>query len=314
MRTKAIVLGMLLSGVSCLAILPAFGQDQDEDVRGAFLTTRPQAADRSKSETAKPNRRRPKTVQTKSSGSSSVTATVNVKTTTVTDTKTTAQKLGLGLTLFTRDSLGLAVRVDPSHVFHKGDRVRVLLETNANGYLYIFNTTDGGRPVMIYPNKDLDDGGNYIQSHVPIEIPSSGAAEERLRWLAFDERAGVERLFFVFTREPLASVPIEEELLAYCKGKEGGCNWDPSADLWTQIQKEMAAPVQTSSVQRSGKGQTSNEQQAATRGIGLSKEDPPPAQVTLTTSTNRNLLVATMDLIHQPTGSATNPKDAEPPE
>ncbi|MEP6920614.1 MAG: DUF4384 domain-containing protein [bacterium] len=307
MRTKAIVLGILLAGLSCLGTVPALGQEQDEDVRGAFLTTRPKAVDRKGSETVKPNRRRPRTVQNKTSGSVSATATVTVKTTPVTDSKAGSQKLGLGLTLFTRNSLGLAVRVDPTHVFHKGDRVRVLLETNTDGYLYIFNTTDGGPPMMIYPNKDIDDGGNYLQSHVPIEIPSSGASEERLRWLAFDERAGVERLFFVFTREPLANVPIEDELVAYCKGKEGGCNWDPSTDLWTQIQKEMAAPVQTSIVQRTGKSQTSNEQQSATRGIGLSKEDPPPALVTLTTSTSRNLLVATMDLIHQPAGSATNP-------
>jgi len=33
------------------------------------------------------------------------------------------------LTLFMRDSNGLAVRTDPSHAFHKGDHVRVLLET-----------------------------------------------------------------------------------------------------------------------------------------------------------------------------------------
>src|SRR5258705_5921986 len=86
--------------------------------------------------------------------------------------RTPTSKIGLGLTLFTRDANGLAVRVDPSHEFHKGDSVRILLETNADGYLYIFNTTDGGSPVMIYPSPELDEGGNYIRSHVPFEIPS----------------------------------------------------------------------------------------------------------------------------------------------
>lgn len=109
-------------------------------------------------------------------------------------------QIGLGLTLFTRDSNGLAVRVDPTHVFRKGDRVRVLLETNTEGYLYIFNTTDGGKPVMIYPNAELDEGGNYVQPHVPFEIPSSAAEAERLRWLTFDEYAGAERLFCFYTR------------------------------------------------------------------------------------------------------------------
>jgi hypothetical protein len=96
-----------------------------------------------------------------------------------------------------RDANGLAVRTDPSHIFQKGDRVRVLLETNTDGHLYIFNTTNDGPPVMIYPDADLDEAGNYLQAHVPFEIPSSLAAEERLRWLVFDETAAM-RLFFVF--------------------------------------------------------------------------------------------------------------------
>jgi hypothetical protein len=31
--------------------------------------------------------------------------------------------------------------------------------------------------VMIYPNADLDEAGNYVQAHVPFEIPTS----ERIR-------------------------------------------------------------------------------------------------------------------------------------
>src|SRR5437016_139716 len=80
------------------------------------------------------------------------------------------------------------VRVDPNHDFHKGDRVRVLLETNSDGHLYIFNTTDNGAPVMIYPDPQLDEAGNFLQAHVPFEIPSSVSAQERLRWLTFDEQ------------------------------------------------------------------------------------------------------------------------------
>src|SRR4030095_4242959 len=106
------------------------------------------------------------------------------------------------------DSNGLAVLTDPTRVFQKGDRVRVLLETNADGYLYIFNTTNDGAATMIYPHADLDDAGNYLQAHVPFEIPASSATEERLRWFAFDETGGTERLFFVFTREPLNGIPI----------------------------------------------------------------------------------------------------------
>jgi hypothetical protein len=210
-----------------------------------------------------------------------------------------AQKIGLGLTLFMRDSNGLAIRVDPAHEFHKGDRVRVLLETNTDGHLYIFNTTDGGDPVMIYPDAQMDEAGNYVQSHVPFEIPSSVATEERLRWFRFDERAGVERLYFVFTREPLAGVPTEDDLIKYCGEKKRECAWHPAAELWARLQKEMSTPAQVARIQSDGKAQTGIEHDAATRGIGLAQDDPEPSLVMMNASSESGLLVAALELLHK---------------
>ena len=197
-----------------------------------------------------------------------------------------------------RDSNGLAVRVDPDHVFRKADRVRVLLETNTDGYLYIFNTTNDGAPVMIYPDADLDEAGNYLQAHVPFEIPSSDAPEERLRWLVFDEYAGTERLFFVFSREPLNGVPIEDELIAFCREAQGRCPVKPNTEVWAAVQKQMQEPLKTDRNARYGKAQTQTEQQASTRGLGLAKNDPEPSMV-LMASSPRPTLVATLDLIHK---------------
>jgi hypothetical protein len=207
--------------------------------------------------------------------------------------------MGLGLTLFMRDSNGLAVRTDPSHEFRKGDHVRFLIETNADGYLYVFNTTDGGKPIMLYPDPDLDEAGNYFQAHVPFEIPSSVAAEERLRWLTFDEHGGAEKLYFVFTREPLPAAPIEDDLITYCRENDGKCPWHPGAEVWAQIQKELDAPVQVANVKGLGKAETSPEHRAATRGIGLNRDDPEPSLIMLTASTSKNILVAAVDLIHK---------------
>lgn len=298
MRLKALLFGLLMTWFGCLGVVPATGQEQEDDVRGAFLTTRPKPAPKSSrsNENARPNRRRPKSVEPKPStpipGADAGSPKTNAP-------KTSAQKIGLGLTLFSRDSVGLAVRVDPTHVFRKGDRVRILLETNADGYLYIFNTTDGGKPVTIYPDKELDEGGNYILSHIPFEIPSSAAAEERLRWLVFNEYAGIERLFFVFTRSPLPGVPIEDDLLKYCQGNEKQCPWQPTPELWAQIQKELNAPVQVATTARYGKAQTASEQESAARGLGLSKGDPEPSLIMMTASSSSGTLVTALDLIHK---------------
>ena len=155
-----------------------------------------------------------------------------------------------------RDSNGLAVRVDPEHVFHKGDRVRVLLETNSDGYLYIFNTTNDGAATMIYPDANLDEAGNYLQAHVPFEIPTSLAAEERLRWFAFDEEAGTERLFFVFTREPLKGIPLEDDLITFCRDSK--CPIQPSDEVWAAVKKDLQEPFKTDKTQQYGKAETSN--------------------------------------------------------
>ena len=292
---------------------------QDEDVRGAFMTTRPKNTQKLAGDSpAKPVRRRPKTAVNKPVDSHSNAATKPKKPNTTTetakksDTTTTtvktnevnqptvkSAKMGLGLTLFMRDSNGLSVRTDPSHEFHTGDKVRVLLETNSDGFLYVFNTTDGGKPVMIYPDPDLDEAGNYIQAHVPVEVPSSVAAEERLRWFRFDKQAGVERLYFVFTREPLPGIPLEDDLITFCRQNNTNCPIQPTPELWAQVQKDFSVPVQTAKVSNFGATQTAPERQATTRGIGLSKEDPEPSLVMMTASSTTNAIVATLDLIHK---------------
>ncbi|MFN2516385.1 MAG: DUF4384 domain-containing protein [Pyrinomonadaceae bacterium] len=313
MRIK-ITLFSLLIALAGFDPIQALAQ-QDEDVRGAFMTTRPKALDKqTKPATSqnKPNRRRPKAVTTGSTASSNMGPKSGATATSGVNPKTRSQRIGLGLTLFMRDSNGLAVRAHPSREFRKGDQVRFLLETNADGYLYVFNTTDGGEPVMLYPDPELDEAGNYIQSHVPFEIPSSVAAEERLRWLTFDEHAGAEKLYFVFTREPLASVPIEDDLISYCREANAKCPWHPATEVWAQIQKELSEPAQIAKVKGLGKAQTSAEHRAATRGIGLNRDDPEPSLIMLTASTSKNVLVATLELIHKSVSLAVDSAEDPP--
>ena len=299
MRTKVILLSLLLA-LAGLGSLQSSAQ-QDEDVRGAFLTTRPKTSAKTDKPgpTSQPTRRRPKAVTTNATTANNAATATDSTTDASTPRKASPQRLGLGLTLFMRDSNGLSVRADPSRTFRKGDRVRVLLETNTDGYLYVFNTTDGGPPVMIYPDAELDEAGNYIKGHVPWEIPSSAATEERLRWFTFDQSSGAEKLYFVFTREPLSAVPIEDDLITYCRENTGKCPFKPATDVWAQIKKELDEPVKVAKTERFGKSQTMPEREAASRGIGLNRDDPEPSVIMLTASTTKNMLVATMDLIHK---------------
>ena len=320
MRLSVMVFGLVCVCALVIGTAAPVVQD-DDDVRGAFLTTRPKdkPASSSSSTPKTAGRRKPKppTGGGSTGGGSGHSGgsgnTGGSGTTGKTDktskpkpspspssqapTPVNARRLGLGVTLFMRDSNGLAVRVDPDHVFQKGDRVRVVLETNTDGYLYIFNTTDDGPATMIYPDSQLDDAGNYLQSHVPFEIPSTASADERLRWFAFDQVAGTEHLFFVFTREPLSGIPIDDDLIASCKDSKERC-MRPSDEVWAAVKTHLQEPLKTDKDRQFGNAQTSTEQQATARGLGLSKEDPPPSLVMMASSP-RSTLVATLDLIHK---------------
>jgi hypothetical protein len=311
MRLSVMVFGLVCVCALVIGSATPFVQD-DEDVRGAFLTSRPKEKPASSGTTAKPSRRKPKPSGGSNNPGSGSTGSNNPGSShpgkpvdktpnkpgpsSTPSTPVNARRLGLGVTLFMRDSNGLAVRVDPNHVFQKGDRVRVLLETNTDGYLYIFNTTDDGPATMIYPDAELDEAGNYLQAHVPFEIPSSVSTDERLRWFAFDQTAGTEHLFFVFTREPLSGIPIDDDLIALCKDTK--CPVKPSTEVWEVVQKQMQEPLKTDKAQEFGEAQTASEKQATSRGLGLSKEDPPPSLVMMASS-RRSTLVATLDLIHK---------------
>lgn len=302
MRLTMVLFGLLFASALTMQAMPLVIQEQ-EDVRGAFLTSRPKEKTSSAS-TSKPSRRKPKPVVTDKNPSTNQdlknTKSDNkgTKTYSTKPAPVNAQRLGLGLTLFMRDATGLAVRTEPARVFQKGDRVRVLLETNTDGYLYIFNTTNDGPPVMIYPDADLDEAGNYLQAHVPFEIPSSLAPEERLRWLVFDENAGNERLYFVFTKEPLKGLPIEEELIALCRDSKTACPVKPNAEVWAQIQKESKQRLKSDTSVQNGQAQTTSEQEASTRGLGLAKDDPQPSLIMMASSKS-STLVTTLDLIHK---------------
>jgi hypothetical protein len=311
MRLSVMVFGLVC--VCALVIATAAPFTQDEDVRGAFIASRKEKT-ASTGGTTTVSRRKPRSGGNTNSSNKPVVVKTDKpvviksdKTTVKPDNKPTpsapvtpvnVSRLGLGVTLFMRDSNGLAVRTDPGHVFRRGDRVRILLETNADGYLYIFNATNDGPASMIYPDAELDEGGNYLQAHVPFEIPSTVPTDERLRWFAFDEIAGTERLFFVFTREPISGIPIDDELLALCRDTKERCPFKPTPEVWALVQKELQEPLKTDKSQQYGRAQTNGEQQATTRGIGLSKDDPGPSLVLMASAT-RPTLVATLDLIHK---------------
>ncbi len=209
--------------------------------------------------------------------------------------------IGLGYTLFMRDASGNPKRIDPSTNFRAGDHIRISLESNIDGYLYIFHTENGQNPQMLFPDTRLNNANNFVTAHVPYEAPSSAQANEEERWFVFDNKPAVERLYIVVTREPLPSVPTETALINYCADKPQPCMWRPTDQVWAKVKTQGADSrvVVNRSKDTDGQTQTTDEREAVTRGTTLTQSAPEPSVVRMNASSQTNLLVTMIDLIHR---------------
>ncbi|MCA1630317.1 MAG: DUF4384 domain-containing protein [Acidobacteria bacterium] len=317
-----------LAAFACAAL--AQEPPQDEVVRGAFVTTRPrartgaakpaEAANAPSSKQAPPAAKTstPKTVNTaadrrKGKGAKADTrvAVVNKKTdagaagvagVAKSDAEAASKPAGIGLgyTLFMRDEAGGAVRVSPSREFKSGESIRLLVESNTDGYLYVFNAEGDATPQLIFPDARLNRGDNRIGAHVPYEIPSSKEQDERLRWFVFNDAPASERVFVVVARRPLEGVPTGEDLVKLCAETGQACAWKPNAEQWAALKAANARDqVALSQLKDEGRAETSAEREAATRGLGLPADAPLPSVIYMITSSNANVLVATVELIHR---------------
>lgn len=339
MRCKHFQMLLFVALVAAFNAAPAPAQEPQSDddeitVRGAFLTTRPVAATKETKkgagETAAPAARKSAPAGSannsvagarksgaKSSGNATARkgakdsprdeiASVNRKSSgsveagVTDDAAMKARPLALGYTLFTRDENGEAVRTNPARQFRTGEAIRIALEANTDGYLYIFHTEGGGAPQMIFPDTRLNKGVNLVRAHVPYEIPSSEEVSESLRWFIFKDPPADERLYVVLTREPLPNVPTDEALAAYCVDTRHTCPWRPATKTWAQLKGEQGREqVAVSKIQDQGRPQTSTERDATTRGLGLSPGAPPPSIIRMTASSNTGILVTAIDLVHK---------------
>jgi Domain of unknown function (DUF4384) len=286
LATVALVLGCFVASAQ---------QPGDDDVRGAFLSSRP------KTTNTNGTRPRPRPRPRPAATGASASVAVNTNSNRPTDGRVKAAigPIGLGYTLFARDQVGRAVRVDPSREFRNGDQVRVSMEPSIDGYLYIFHTENNGVPEMIYPDSRLNYGDNTIDAHVPIEVPSSQETDERLRWFTFYGTGGVERLYIVVTRDPLPGVPTGDNLVSFCATNKDKCPWRPSADVWAHIQLDTKADVKVVTGSQFGQPQSNAEVVATTRGLGLDQSAPEPSVIRMTASTTAPVLVTVLDLIHK---------------
>ncbi|HKX00282.1 MAG TPA: DUF4384 domain-containing protein [Bryobacteraceae bacterium] len=126
--------------------------------------------------------------------------------------------LGLRYTILKRTADG-QVETSADAVFHAGDRIRLAVEANDSGYLYVVNRGSSGTWKLLFPSTEIKDGDNRIERRVRYEIPSGYT-------FTFDEQQGEEKLFIVFSRQPETDL----EKLIYSLGQPNPAKEKPAVE------------------------------------------------------------------------------------
>lgn len=112
-----------------------------------------------------------------------------------------ATNVGLRYSVIDGDTMQ---EVDPSRAFHVNDHIRLKIQPNSDGYLYVLNQDPLGVWTTLFPSADIAQNDNRVERGRVTEVPSGQNFE-------FDNVPGVEKLFVVLsrTREPDLDKVIE---------------------------------------------------------------------------------------------------------
>ena len=99
-----------------------------------------------------------------------------------------------------QDPFDLAAEIN----FEADYQIRLSVRSPAPGYLYVLNegpTRAGGGPeyVVIFPSPTANGGSEFVFANQRVQIPNQ-------TWLRFDKEQGVEKLWLVFSDQPVSEL------------------------------------------------------------------------------------------------------------
>ena len=125
--------------------------------------------------------------------------------------------LALAYALFVADSKGEPVQTPADRIFTNGDRIRISIESNADGFVYVFDQEGDGLAQLVFPNPRIRRGISQINAGVPLDLPGAKPAGD-LDWFNLSVTAPNERLIIVFSLTPVEAWPSERRLFDYPSG------------------------------------------------------------------------------------------------
>ena len=205
-----------------LAISAAYGQQQPVLKARELFYTPP--ADAPKPAADAPKKAPTKPVAAKSGAAKS----------SDTHTLATSVPLGLRYAVLKRDTGGQFQEIDPDTSFRSGDRIRLKVDANTSGYLYVVMQGSSGTWKLLFPSAEVAGGSNLVHKGESRQIPPGNTGQ-----FVFDEQAGNEKLFIVLTRQPEADL----DKLIYSMGGTKALVAQASVqdDVVTKLRGQVAA-------------------------------------------------------------------------
>jgi hypothetical protein len=121
--------------------------------------------------------------------------------------------LGMRYSVMKRDAGGKFAEVDADSTFRSGDRIRLNVDTNTTGYLYVVMQGSSGNWSLLFPSSDVEGGNNRIEKGSSQQIPPGDKGQ-----FVFNDQLGTEKLFLVLTRRP---EPDLDKLIYSINGSSG---------------------------------------------------------------------------------------------
>jgi serine/threonine protein kinase len=96
------------------------------------------------------------------------------------------------VSLIRRDKRGNEEVVSPETRFYNGDGVRIRIQSDQNGFLYILSRGSSGKVSMLYPDRRIQSGNNRIAKEQVVSIPTDRG------WYTLNNAPGTEMIYLVF--------------------------------------------------------------------------------------------------------------------
>lgn len=116
--------------------------------------------------------------------------TTTVKSTSNSEPSSSQKYMGIAYWIDKVGQDGQIYRVNASKSFKGGDRIKLYVQTNRDGYLYIYNIGTSGMTNLLFPTQNTPD--NFVRAYQPISVPGSG-------FIRFDYNPGTEKVLIMLS-------------------------------------------------------------------------------------------------------------------